>query len=236
MMILIDSATKLDQFLTSASKEYIATVKTGIKTDTEDIDGKVLEEKKETMPAREEIEKALSSFLGKSYQRPPMMSAIKINGKKLYEYHREGKTVEVEPREIEVYAIELLDVDEETFTFKTKVSSGTYIRTLAQDVLNMLGIIGTLSELRRTKIDDFRIEDAYTLEEIEKGEYRELDAYEVLSRYYPVYQVTDRRAIIDGKPLSIDMDDEMILCADGREALAIYKKEDSTYRCKRGLL
>ncbi|MBR2578205.1 MAG: tRNA pseudouridine(55) synthase TruB [Erysipelotrichaceae bacterium] len=236
MMILIGPATKISQFVVSARKEYIATVKTGIRTDTEDIDGEVLEEKKEEMPDKDRIAEVLASFLGESLQIPPMTSAIKVNGKKLYEYQREGREVELKPRKIEVFSIELLAVKEDTFTFKTNVSSGTYIRTLAQDILNKLGIIGTLSELRRTKIDDFSVEDASTISDLENGHYDELDTLEVLSRYYPVTEVENREDIISGKPLEAHLEDETILCAYKGEALAIYRREGDLYRCVRGLL
>ena len=236
MMVLIGAATKVAQFVTSARKEYIATVRTGLKTDTEDIDGTIIEERKETMPDKERISEVLASFMGESTQIPPMTSAIKVNGRKLYEYKREGKEVEVKPRPITVYAIDLLEICEDSFTFKSTVSGGTYIRTLAQDILKELGIIGTLAELRRTKIDGFALEDASTIEEIAKGEYKALSAYDVLSRYYPVFETDRKEDILNGKPLRIDLEADMILCASDREALAIYRKEGDLYRCVRGLL
>ncbi len=237
MVCLINNASKTNQFLVSARKEYIATVKIGIKTDSEDIDGLIIEEKKEVMPKSQEIEKALNSFLGKSTQIPPMASAIKVNGKKLYEYMRNNETVEIKPREIEVYSIELLEVNAETFSFRCNVSSGTYIRTLAQDVLKKLNIIGTCLDLRRTKIDDIDINEADSLEDVLAGKYHTHSIYEVLSKYYYVYKVNDSKAIKDGKPFKADLKDETILCVDENNiALAIYKKEDGMYRCVRGLL
>ncbi len=237
MVCLINNASKTNQFLVSARKEYIATVKIGIKTDSEDIDGLIIEEKKEVMPKSQEIETVLNSFLGKSTQIPPMASAIKVNGKKLYEYMRNNETVEIKPREIEVYSIELLEVNAETFSFRCNVSSGTYIRTLAQDVLKKLNIIGTCLDLRRTKIDDIDINEADSLEDVLNGKYHTHSIYEVLSKYYYVYKVNDSKAIKDGKPFKADLKDETILCVDENNiALAIYKKEDGMYRCVRGLL
>lgn len=236
MVCLIGSATKANQFLVSAKKEYIATVKIGIKTDSEDIDGKILLQKEEIMPDFNTIAEALKSFLGKSKQVPPMTSAIKVNGKKLYEYQRKGIEVKVEPRDIEVFDIELLDVKADTFTFRAYVSSGTYIRSLASDVLDKLNIIGTLSDLRRTKIDDIDINDSDTLDDVLNGKYRVHSMYEVLSKYYYVYNVSDKKHIMDGKPLKLDLKDEMILCAYDKQALAIYKYENGLYRCLRGLL
>ena len=236
MMVLIDNATKINQFVLSARKEYIATVKIGILTDSEDIDGKVILEKKEIMPEKEDIEETLESFLGKSKQVPPMTSAIKVNGKKLYEYQRNNETVDIKERDIEVFEIELLKINEETFVFRCIVSSGTYIRSLAQDVLKKLNIIGTLSDLKRTRIDDFKLEDAYTLEEINEGRFNSLDIYDVLSKYYYVYEVANESDVLNGKALKLELNEDTILCVKDKKALAIYKKENNVYRCVRGLL
>ena len=236
MMVLIGSATKINQFVLSLKKEYIATIKIGIKTDSEDIDGKIIEERNEIMPTKEEIEKILNSFLGKSKQTPPIVSALKVNGKRLYEYYHDNQEVDIKPRDIEIYAIELLDINNDTFTFKTTVSSGTYIRTLGQDILNSLGIIGTLVELKRTMIDDFKLEDASTIEEIAINQYKEFTTYDILKKYYPIYETDIKENIINGKPLKLDLDYEKILIVNNNVALAIYKKEDGLYRCQRGLL
>ena len=236
MMILIDKATKINQFVVSLKKEYIGTVKIGIKTDSEDIDGKVLLEKEELMPSKETIEKIFKTFIGKSSQIPPMTSAIKVNGKKLYEYKRNNEEIEIKPRGIEIYELELLDVNDKTFTFRALVSSGTYIRTLAQDILNKLNIIGTLADLRRLAIDDFKVEDAYTLEEINEGNYESLDSYDILSKYYYVYEVTNEFDVLNGKPLKLGLNEDKILCVKDKKALAIYKKDNDIYRCVRGLL
>lgn len=236
MMVLIDKATKINQFVLSLKKEYIATVKIGIKTDSEDIDGKLIEERNEILPNKELIEDVLKSFIGKSKQIPPMTSAIKVNGKKLYEYQRNNQEVDVKPRDIEVFDIELLDINKDSFIFKTTVSSGTYIRTLAKDILSKMGIIGTLLDLKRTKIDNFKLEDASTIEDIENGQFQELNVYDVLSMYYPIYQVDNRNDVINGKSLKLNLDYEQILCVDNQEVLAIYYKDGELYRCKRGLL
>lgn len=236
MICLVGNASKANQFLVSAKKEYIATVKIGIKTDSDDIDGNILEERKDIMPNKDDLINVLNSFLGKSIQTPPMTSAIKVNGKKLYEYHRSGQEVEIPKRQIEVYSIELLDINEDTFTFKCDVSSGTYIRTLASDILNKLNIIGTLLDLRRTKINDIDISEANKLEDVLNNNYVSHSIYEVLSKYYYVYEVKDRKHIIDGKPLKLEINEDLILCAKDDEALAIYKKDNDVYRCLRGLL
>ena len=236
MICLVNNAAKANQFLVSAKKEYVATVKLGIKTDSEDIDGNVILTREETMPRKEDLIKVLNSFLGKSLQVPPITSAIKVNGKKLYEYQRNNEYVEIKPREVEIYEIELLNIDNEYFSFRCLVSSGTYIRSLVRDMLAKFDIIGTLSDLRRTKIDDVSIENANSLGDVLSGNYKSHSIYEVLSKYYYVYEVNNRRHIVDGKPLKLDLDVEYILCVKDKEALAIYKKDGAMYYCVRGLL
>lgn len=236
MMVLIDNATKINQFLLALKKEYIATIKIGIKTDSEDIDGKLIDIRNDKMPSKERIEEVLKSFIGKSKQIPPMVSAIKVNGKKLYEYKRNNEEVVIKERDIEIFDIELLSVDDDCFSFKVLASSGTYIRTLGQDILNKLNIIGTLKDLVRTRIDDFKLEDAYTLNDIIEGKYQELNIYDVLSKYYYVYNVNNRDDIINGKALHLDLNEEKILCVDDKEVLAIYEKREDAYYCIRGLL
>ena len=184
MIILSDKDSKANQFLVSDNKEYIATCLLGIETDTLDIDGKVINTKEETMPDKEEIKNVLSSFLGESYQIPPMTSAIKKNGKKLYEYQREGIEVEIEPRKINIEEIELLDINDKTFSFRCKVSSGTYIRSLLKDILTKLNVIGTLSELRRTKINDIDVSKADKLEDVLEGRYTCQNLYDLLIKRY----------------------------------------------------
>ena len=236
MICLVNNAAKANQFLVSAKKEYVATVKLGIKTDSEDIDGNVILTREETMPRKEDLIKVLNSFLGKSLQVPPITSAIKVNGKKLYEYQRNNEYVEIKPREVEIYEIELLNIDKEYFSFRCLVSSGTYIRSLVRDILAKFDIIGTLSDLRRSKIDDVSIENANSLEDVLSGNYKSHSICEVLSKYYYVYEVNNRKHIVDGKPLKLDLDVEYILCVKDKEALAIYKKDGAMYYCVRGLL
>lgn len=141
--ILIGTATKISKYLIEHKKTYIATVKLGYKTETGDASGKVIKEDKHFQKIdKKDIENALNSFLGKREQLPPMYSAIKVNGKKLYEYAREGKKVEVKPREIEIYDICLEEYnDNDEISFKVNCSKGTYIRTLCESVAEKLGTI-----------------------------------------------------------------------------------------------
>ena len=236
MIILLGSATKLSQFLIDDKKTYIANIKLGIKTDTLDIDGNILEERKEIMPDKELMIKTLNKYLGKSTQIPPMTSAIKINGKKLYEYQRKNIEVDIPERDIEIYSIELLDIKEDEFIIKCEVSKGTYIRSLVRDILNDLNIIGTLNELRRIKIDEFDISLSNNLEDIKNNKYQLYDAYEILSNRYEIYEVINEDDVLNGKKLEINNDNEYLLMCHNKKALAIYKKDGNIYRCVRGLL
>lgn len=165
--ILLGTGTKLSQYLINHDKEYIATIKLGVKTDTGDIEGQVIEEKQVPEISKESANDVLKSFLGPQKQVPPMYSAIKVNGKKLYEYARQGEKIEIEPRSIEIYSIELLELGQEQMKIKVACSKGTYIRTLCEDIAEKLETVGTMSALQRTKVGEFDLEKAITVEELE---------------------------------------------------------------------
>lgn len=169
--ILLGRATTLSSLMLDADKKYIATVKLGITTDTDDITGEILEET-EVRLTESDLKNALVAFTGKLKQIPPMYSALKRDGVRLYKLAREGKRVEICPRDIEVFSIKLisgLDADN-TFKIEAHVSKGTYIRALARDIGEFLGCGATLTELERTYASGFGIESCVSLEELkEKG-------------------------------------------------------------------
>lgn len=169
--LLLNQGTKLSKYLIEHDKEYEVILKLGIKTDTLDQEGNILEEQTVNWNKLIPVEKVLSSFIGKQKQVPPMYSAIKVNGKKLYEYARKGQTVEVEPREIEIYEIKLKNIDKQQneITFQVACSKGTYIRSLCENIAEKLGTIGYMKELNRTKVGRFTRKDAISLEELEKN-------------------------------------------------------------------
>lgn len=167
--ILIGKATKLSNYLTEHNKQYIATLKLGEKRDTGDSEGKIIKTEEVPPLNKENIEEILKSFLGKQLQTPPMYSAIKINGKKLYEYARVGKVVEIPKREIEIYNIKLNNIKESEIEFLVDCSKGTYIRSLCEDIAKKIGTLGFMKELIRTKVDKFDIENSYSLEELEEN-------------------------------------------------------------------
>ena len=159
--ILIGKATKFSEFLVEHDKEYIAEIQLGMKTETGDREGKVIEEKPVRKYTSEEIKNALDSFLGKTMQIPPMYSALKLNGKKLYELAREGKTVERKARPIIIDSIELISYDssKNIINFKVNCSRGTYIRVLSEDIAEKLGTCGYMSHLIRTRVGNYSLKD-----------------------------------------------------------------------------
>ena len=163
--VCFGNATKLCDMLNDKSKEYEACMLLGVTTDTQDISGTVLEQK-EVNITKEEAENAIMSFIGEYYQIPPMYSAIKINGKKLYELARQGKEVERQPRRVEIQNIEIMDMQLPEIKFRVGCSKGTYIRTLCEDIAKKLGTVGYMEELQRTKVNNFRIEDSILLDDI----------------------------------------------------------------------
>ncbi len=167
--ILIGKATKLSEYLMEHDKTYVATIKLGEKRDTGDLEGKIIEIKSVPNYSDKTVQNVLESFMGNQIQTPPIYSAIKIKGKKLYEYAREGKEVEIPKREIQIYSIKLENINNEEITFTVSCSKGTYIRSLCEDIAKKLGTVGYMKNLVRTQVDRFNINNSYTLEEIEKN-------------------------------------------------------------------
>jgi len=167
--LLLNDGTKLSKYLIEHDKEYEVTLKLGIKTDTADSEGKVIEEKE--VESLQNVEQVLTSFVGKQEQTPPMYSAIKVNGKKLYEYARNGQTVEISPRKIEIYSIGIISINEKEneINFKVACSKGTYIRSLCEDIAKRLNTVGYMKELNRTKVGRFEIDKSITLNELEEN-------------------------------------------------------------------
>ena len=175
--ILIGQGTKLSYYLINHDKEYEVTLQLGIKTDTADGEGKVLEEQNvdKAILEEENVANVLKSFIGKQLQTPPMYSAIKLNGKKLYEYARKNIQVDVKPREIEIYDISITHINAEKneLQFIVKCSKGTYIRSLCEDIAKKMGTIGYMKELNRTKVGIFDIGNSITIEELEDNKNNE---------------------------------------------------------------
>ena len=170
--LLIGKGTLLSKYLIEHDKIYEAVLKLGEKTDTADGEGKVLESQnvEQSILKKENIERIFNNLEGKQEQIPPMYSAIKLNGKKLYEYARKGIEVEVKPRTIEIYKLELIKIEDMEITFRVSCSKGTYIRTLCEKIAEELGTVGYMKELKRIQVGEFNIKDSITIEELENQE------------------------------------------------------------------
>ena len=169
--LLIGKATGISKYLINHDKKYIATLKLGIKTDTADSEGNIIEEKKVPDLDIGVIQEALNKIVGKQEQVPPIYSAIKVNGKKLYEYARQGKEVEVQARKIEIYSTKLVEFNKEEaeVVFEVACSKGTYIRTVCEKLSENLNTVGFMKNLRRTRVGDFDIQDTVKIEDIKNN-------------------------------------------------------------------
>lgn len=167
LLILVGKATKVSQYLMSMDKEYTGTVKLGEVTDSQDADGEIVATAPVPELSQADVEKEMKTFMGDQYQTPPMYSAKKVNGQKLYKLARQGKTIEREPRVIHVSRYDVTNFNLPEVSFIVGSSKGAYIRTLAHDLGERLGCGGHLNSLRRTAVAQFRIEDSNTLEAIE---------------------------------------------------------------------
>lgn len=208
--VLLGSATKAQDIIPCHDKKYRADFRFGIATDTLDIWGKVIEEKTAAVN-EEEIKKALCDFRGAIEQLPPMVSAVSIDGKRLYQYAREGKEVERRPRTVTVYALELTAYDEasQSGTLDVYCSSGTYIRTLIDDLARALGTVGVMTGLVRYEACGYRLDDCLTLDElrqrINSGDESFLHSVESIFMCYDALEVSDKQAhrFVNGNPLDI---------------------------------
>ena len=172
--LLIGKGTQISKYIINHDKTYEAVLQLGEKTDTADIEGEVIETKPVDSKCLEAkfIEQTLKTLEGEQEQVPPMYSAIKVNGKKLYEYARKGEKVEIEPRKIKIYSLKLININEadKQIEFRVSCSKGTYIRTLCENIAEKLGTVGYMKELKRTRVGEFKIEDAITIEELEQNQ------------------------------------------------------------------
>ena len=165
--VCLGSGTKLCDMLTEKDKEYVAELLLGVTTDTQDTTGQVLSENAVEV-SEKEVREAILSFVGEYNQIPPMYSALKINGKKLYELARAGKEVERQARPVTIHAIEILDYNLPVVTIRVACSKGTYIRTLCADIGEKLGCGGTMKSLKRTRVGNFALEKSVTLSQLEQ--------------------------------------------------------------------
>ena len=229
LVLPVGRALKISELLTADKKEYIAKAVLGYETDTLDITGRITKIKKPTVTV-DKLKEVLGSFIGKSMQEVPMYSAVKVKGKKLYEYARNGIEITPPSKEIEIYSIDLIDditiVDDTIeFTIKCLVSKGTYIRSLIRDIGYKLGTYGTMKELIRTKQGIFTLDNCYTIDDIKEGNYKILSIREALPNI-KVTKVDDKllKKIKNGMVVNKFFDEDMSLIVDSNnKEIAIYQ-------------
>ena len=166
LVLCVGKMTKRVESLMDHEKEYVATIQLGKQTDTLDTEGKIVKEKKIKALSIEEIKKILNSFLGEGTQIPPMYSALRVNGKRLYELARKGIVVDRKPRKISISEIELLENDKNSLKVRVRCGRGTYIRVLASDIANRMGTVGFLKSLVRTEVGEYKQKDSMSVENV----------------------------------------------------------------------
>ena len=174
LIIGINSGTKLSKFLLNDEKEYEATIRLGISTDTDDSEGRVIASNN-TEISIENLLEILDQFRGEQTQIPPKYSAIKIQGRKLYDYARKGEEIDIQPRKVTIHFLEILEFEYPTLQIKLKVSKGTYIRSIARDLGHKLGVGAHLTKLVRTGQGDFSLVNATTFENLNEQKILDLD-------------------------------------------------------------
>lgn len=224
LVLCIGNSTKLVEILTSKDKEYIATVKLGILTDTLDSDGITIERKNVSLK-KEELVEVLNSFVGTYLQEVPKYSAVKVNGKKMYEYARKKVDIESPKRVVRINSIELLDFDNLSYKFKVEVSKGTYIRSLIKDINDKLGIIGVMDDLIRVRQGNFNLKNSCDIEHLKNGNFKLLTNDEVLKDYKHI-SVDDKvyNKIRNGQLLDNIYEEDEIVFTFNSKVIAIYKK------------
>lgn len=222
LVCLIGKYTKLGSIMVNHDKEYIATFKLNVLTDTLDIEGKVLDtaDKKISL---EDMQGAIEHFNGLTYmQEVPIYSAVKVNGKKLYDYARSNEDVILPKKEVTIYKLELVSFEDEV-KIKCKVSKGTYIRALIRDICAYLGTYGVMTDLVRTKLGDYDISDAYSLDEISDGTYKLYSLEDIFDLDVRYINDDNHKQIYNGNIVK-DKNSNYILYKEGDKAVAFYTR------------
>lgn len=227
LVVVLGKYTKLCEDLTQTYKEYIATFKLGILTDTLDITGNVIDEKSCSI-SEEKIRNVISNYKCVYNQEVPIYSSVKINGRKLYEYARNGEEVTLPKREVDIKSIEVLEINKDIIKIKCLVSKGTYIRSLIRDIGESLNTHATMTDLIRTKQGIFDIKDSYTIEDIENGNYKLINIEDVLDLC--VINNEYIKEATNGVKLKLYIKNKYILFKSNNEEVALYKKDGEYFR------
>lgn len=235
LVIAVNEACKVLTFLHDEPKEYLATLKLGIKTDTGDKTGKVISSKEVFQLRKDLILDVFHQLIGKQKQIPPMTSAIHINGVKLYKLAHRGVEIERRPRNIEIFSLKLLNFSKDEITFIVSTSSGTYIRTLGETIAEKLMTVGHLTSLRRLSIDNLKIEMAKKINEISQDDLFSINQILPLSQKKLEGRLLE--LAIHGNPINLDVKEERLLIVDqSNKPIGIYRREDNKiFISERGL-
>lgn len=229
LVLCIGKATKLVEVITSYDKEYEAEVILGIKTDTKDITGKILKEEKAII-SKENIEECLKKMIGTYNQTVPIYSAVKINGKKLYEYARNNEEIKLPKRKVTIKELKLIsdityEKEKTKFKIKCHVSKGTYIRSLIEDIATNLNTIGTMENLKRTKQGNFQITSANTIQDIENNKFKIYPIEEILEKFYKIEMTDDLYfKIKNGSIIKNNYNHDIVAFTKNDKVIAIYKE------------
>lgn len=222
LVCLIGKYTKLGSIMVNHDKEYVATFKLNVLTDTLDSEGKVLKTDNKIISLKD-MQGAIEHFNGLTYmQEVPIYSAVKVNGKKLYDYARNNEDIILPKKEVTIYKLELVSFEDEV-KIKCKVSKGTYIRALIRDICAYLGTYGIMTDLVRTKLGDYDIGDAYSLEDICNGKYKLYSLEDIFDLDVRYINDDNRKQIYNGNIIK-DKNSNYILYKDGDKAVAFYAR------------
>ena len=230
LILGVGKYTKFQKVMDKEIKEYEVEVKLGIKTDTYDITGNILDVEDVKIVNFNQLKQDLLSFKKKYMQEVPIYSAVKVNGNKLYEYARENKSVILPKKEVELYSISNISLKEDILSFTCVVSKGFYIRSLINDLSNKTDILMTTNKLKRTRIDNFSINDSYTIEDIKNNNYTFCNIDNLLN-YKRVEVDSNLEFKIDnGAVIENDYIDDKILFTKNKEPFALYEKYEDKYK------
>ena len=228
MVICVNEGCKLVELLTSHDKDYIAKVKIGVKTDTYDITGHVIAREENVIISKEKLENTLKSFIGEYNQEVPIYSSVKVNGKKLYQYARRGESVTLPKRLVQINDIKLLSFDKKSFSFFVSVSKGCYIRSLINDIGKKLNIPLAMEELNRTRVGEFKLENACLIDDLKIIPISEALNIKKVNVGYDLL-----KKIKNGVPINNTYNEEMILFMDNNNPVALYKNDNGILKSYR---
>ena len=230
LVLTFGKATKISTFLEATKKTYIAELTLGITTDTLDLTGNIIEQKEVIMPSREKLNEIFSSFLGEIKQVPPMYSAIKVDGEALYKKARRGEIIERKARIVTIHSINILSINNNKIIFEVTCSKGTYIRTLGNDIANLIGCGGHLSLLTRTKVGNFSLKEAKNIDDVTESDFISISDSLSFMPTIILDDILEKKALNGVKIyLKNQSSDLVFLKNKNNSPLAIYEKRDDGY-------